>query len=54
MTPVFLNSKAGCAVLCSLEETGVTDGGYESQSISDFNWASGAVTIATNDVSLHG
>jgi len=54
MTPVFINSKAGCATLCSLAETGVEESGYESRSIADFNWANGEVTIASDDISLHG
>ena len=54
MTPQFRNSKAGCALLCTLDESGIADGGYESEAISDFNWSSGAVTIASDDVSLHG
>mgnify|MGYP000356617799 CR=1 FL=1 len=54
MTPYFANSKAGCALICALDETGVADGGWESLAVADFNWSNGAITIASDDLSLHG
>lgn len=54
MTPLFKQSVFGCAIRCSLFETGLEPPGYSHPSIYSFNRNTGEIVIATDFTALHG
>jgi len=55
MQPFFkMSNLSGCALKCYLFESGVVPAGYASQAIQAFDNTNGWITIASDDISLHG